>query len=154
MRVIDRITVRADTARTMRVAAAVERWPEFLPHYRWVRVLARAADSTTVEMAARRPFGPVGYPVWWVSEMRVDERAGRITYRHVRGITRGMDVWWTVRPTSDGGSDVEIVHEWGGPAWPLVGKLAADVVIGPVFIHGIASRTLTGVKARAEEHAA
>jgi len=28
--------------------------------------------------------------------------------------------------------------------------VAADVVIGPVFIHGIASRTLAGIKKEAE----
>jgi hypothetical protein len=46
--------------------------------------------------------------------------------------------------------EVRIVHHWRGPGWPLIGALAADLVIGPVFIHGIASRTLAGVKRRAE----
>jgi hypothetical protein len=45
---------------------------------------------------------------------------------------------------------VEIVHEWAGPRWPLIGRLAADVVIGPVFVHGIASRTLDGLRRHAE----
>ena len=98
-------------------------------------------------MAAWRPFGPVGYPAWWVAQMTVDVAAHEIRYRHVRGITRGMDVVWRVEQHgADGAVDVAIVHTWSGPAWPLVGKLAADVVIGPVFIHGIASRTLAGIK--------
>jgi hypothetical protein len=46
--------------------------------------------------------------------------------------------------------DAEIVHTWDGPGWPLVGRLAAKLVIGPVFIHGIASRTLAGIKRAAE----
>ena len=50
----------------------------------------------------------------------------------------------------DGDVEIVIVHEWNGPAWPLIGHLAADLIIGPVFIHGIASRTLAGVKRRAE----
>jgi len=41
---------------------------------------------------------------------------------------------------------VTIVHQWRGPSWPVIGRLAAEWVIGPVFIHGIASRTLAGVK--------
>jgi hypothetical protein len=150
MRVIDRIAVRASVARTFSVAAAVERWPEFLPHYRWVRMLdGNVTGSRLVEMAAWRPFGILRYPVWWVSEMAVDQQGGTITYRHVRGITRGMAVEWRVEATA-GGSDVRIVHEWSGPAWPVIGALAATVVIGPVFIHGIASRTLAGVKQQAE----
>jgi hypothetical protein len=45
---------------------------------------------------------------------------------------------------------VRIVHLWLGPSWPLIGGLAARAVIGPVFVHGIASRTLAGLAAVAE----
>jgi hypothetical protein len=104
-------------------------------------------------MAAWRPFGGglFKYPTWWVSEMTVDRAAGEIRYRHVRGITRGMDVVWRLVDGADGRwVDAEIVHTWDGPRWPLVGRLAANLVIGPVFIHGIASRTLAGIKRAAE----
>jgi uncharacterized membrane protein len=148
MRTVDRILMRAPLERVVDVASAVERWPSILPHYRWVRRL----DGGLVEMAAWRPFGPVSYPAWWVSAMTLDRAAGEIRYRHVRGITRGMSVVWRMAD-SEGGVDVEIVHTWDGPAWPLIGRLAADLVIGPVFIHGIASRTLAGIK-RAVEDAA
>jgi hypothetical protein len=54
----------------------VEQWPRILSHYRWVRVLEGRTDSEgIVEMAAWRPFGPVGYPTWWVSHMTVDRSA-------------------------------------------------------------------------------
>ena len=43
------------------------------------------------------------------------------------------------------------MHEWSGPPWPLIRRPAADWVIGPVFVHGIASRTLAGLKARRAE---
>lgn len=148
MRTVDRIRVHAPLARVFAAASAVERWPAILPHYRWVRRVERSL----VEMAAWRPFGPFKYPTWWVSEMTVDRAAGEIRYRHVRGITRGMDVVWRLVETTDGGGgvDAEIVHTWDGPRWPIVGRLAADLVIGPVFIHGIASRTLLGIKRAAE----
>jgi len=150
MRTVDRIRVHAPFARVFAAASSVARWPAFLPHYRWVRTL----DDGLVEMAAWRPFarGLVKYPTWWVSEMTIDRPAGEIRYRHVRGVTTGMDVVW--RMVEDGAGartvDVEIVHTWKGPTWPLIGKLAADLVIGPVFIHGIASRTLAGIKKAAE----
>jgi hypothetical protein len=83
--------------------------------------------------------------------MTIEPDAGVIRYRHVRGITRGMDVVWRVRPSGAGArTAVEIVHEWRGPAWPLIRRPAASLVIGPVFIHGIASRTLAGIKRHAE----
>jgi uncharacterized membrane protein len=147
VRTVDRIHVRAPLERVFEAASAVERWPNLLPHYRWVRRL----EGNLVEMAAWRPFGPLKYPTWWVSEMTLDRAAGEIRYLHVRGITRGMEVVWRLVREGDGVA-VEIVHTWTGPSWPLIGRLAADLVIGPVFIHGIASRTLAGIK-RAVENA-
>jgi len=144
MRTVDGITIRAPLDRVFAVAAEVERWPSFLPHYRWVRVLGRTTRSATVEMAAWRPFGLLRYPTWWVSEMEVIPHQA-VRYRHVQGITRGMDVEWRFGPEPEGVA-VTIVHEWQGPGWPMIGRLAAEWVIGPVFIHGIASRTLAGVK--------
>jgi hypothetical protein len=67
----------------------------------------------------------------------------------VRGITRGMDVVWQLVPSGEG-TEVTIVHDWTGPRWPLIGAAAAAWVIGPVFIHGIASRTLAGIRRAVE----
>jgi uncharacterized membrane protein len=149
MRTVDKILIRAPLDRVFRAAADIERWPDILPHYRWVRFLDRRHDDAgTVEMAAWRPFGPVGYPAWWVSEMTVDRAKREIRYRHLKGITSGMQVAWRFEALE--GVLVTIVHEWRGPAWPLVGRLAANLVIGPVFIRGIASRTLAGIKRELE----
>ena len=149
MRTVDQILIRAPLDRVFHAAADIERWPDILPHYRWVRFLDRRHDDAgTVEMAAWRPFGPVRYPVWWVSEMTIDRAKREIRYRHLKGITRGMEVAWRFEAVE--GVLVTIVHEWPGPAWPLVGRLAANLVIGPVFIHGIARRTLAGIKRAVE----
>ena len=149
MHTVDRIAVAAPADRVFAIAADVERWPSILTHYRWVRTLERAPGRTIVEMAAWRPFGMVAWPTWWVSEMQADAEEHRIHYRHIRGITRGMDVEWRVRQRN-AVADVEIVHTWDGPPWPVIGRVAANWVIGPVFVHGIASRTLAGVKRAAE----
>jgi hypothetical protein len=60
-----------------------------------------------------------------------------------------MDVEWTFQ-TVPGGTHVRIVHVWDGIPLPFVGIPAATMVIGPVFIHGIASRTLAGLARAAE----
>ena len=152
MRTVDRMIVRAAAAPMFEAAGDVERWPERLVHYRWVRFNQRRADGGVVEMAAVRPFGPLAWPVWWESEMWVDRARREVRYRHVRGITTGMDVIWSVTPRGSEETEVTIVHTWNGPNWPLIRGPAADWVIGPVFVHGIASRTLAGL-ARAVESA-
>jgi ribosome-associated toxin RatA of RatAB toxin-antitoxin module len=149
MRTVDRLHIRAPVDRVFRAAVDVERWPAVLSHYRWVRMLERGDQHDLVEMAAWRPFGVFRYPTWWVSEMRIDRHAPGVHYRHVRGITTGMDVVWQLQP-AESGTAVTIVHEWPGPRWPLIGPAAASWVIGPVFVHGIASRTLAGLARHVE----
>jgi hypothetical protein len=63
-----------------------------------------------------------------------------------------MDVEWRLKSIG-AETEVEIVHVWTGPAWPLIGPAAATLVIGPVFIHGIASRTLAGLARHVETEA-
>jgi hypothetical protein len=60
-----------------------------------------------------------------------------------------MDVIWEFAAQGSE-TDVRIVHLWNGPPLAIVGPLAARAVIGPVFIHGIASRTLAGLARVAE----
>jgi ribosome-associated toxin RatA of RatAB toxin-antitoxin module len=147
---IDEQLVRAPVARIFEIAALVEHWPVYLPHYRFVRFRERASDGGgLVEMSANRPFGPVGWPTWWLSEMSVDHDTPLIRFRHVGGVTTRMDVAWEFTP-EQGDTRVRIVHTWDGPRWPLIGPFAATAVIGPVFVHGIASRTLAGLARVAE----
>ena len=154
MLTIDERTCRAPADVAFEVAVDVERWPEILPHYRWVTFRARKGfGEGIVEMAAWRPFGPLRYPTWWLSEMHHDPTERVVFYRHIGGITRGMDVRWQVRAVEDGSTLLRIVHEWSGPDWPLIGGFAADAVIGPHFVHAIASRTLEGVAREAEARA-
>ena len=152
---VDEGVVRAPRERIFRLAADVERWPAHLAHYRFVRFRQKARDGGgLVEMSAYRPFGPANWPTWWLSEMTVDETVPHVRFRHVGGITTGMDVEWQfVRRATDDETLVRIVHVWNGPGWPLIGRVAAQAVIGPVFVHGIASRTLAGL-ARAAERGA
>jgi hypothetical protein len=151
MRTVDERISDAPPELCFRTAADVERWPDILPHYRWVRFRRKDGfASGRVEMAAWRHFGPVGYPTWWVSEMSHDPVARTVAYRHVEGVTRGMDVRWEVGEAGDGRTLMRVVHEWIGPEWPFVGRFAANVIIGPYFISHIAGRTLAGVARAAE----
>jgi ribosome-associated toxin RatA of RatAB toxin-antitoxin module len=159
METIDERRVRTSVGTMFEIASNVESWPAHLAHYRYVRFRNRRADGGgLVEMSAYRPFhiidtskGPLraNWPTWWVSEMSVDREAPSIRFRHVGGITKGMDVEWTFTPAA-GGTDVRILHVWDGPRMPVVGMWAAMYLIGPVFVHGIASRTLAGLADVAE----
>lgn len=143
------ITVDAPLETCLRVASEVERWPEVLPHYREVEFRRKDGPGRgRVYMSAYRHFGPLPYPTWWVSEMVTDFEAGQVRYRHVEGITSGMDVLWDLEEEG-GRTRIVVLHDWEGPGWPLVGRLAAERVIGPHFIRVVADRTLEGVRREA-----
>ena len=143
------VDIRGPLDRIVALAADVERWPEILPHYRWVTLLEGSGDRKIVEMAARR--GRI--PLRWRAVQTID-RSGPtpvIAYHHIWGPTRGMDVAWTFaeRP-----QDVHVVidHDFR-PPWPIVGDVIADRVIGPHFIDYVAARTLRTIKQIVEQEA-
>ncbi len=143
-----KIFIEADPMTVYRYAAATERWPEFLPHYRWVYELDREGDSKLVEMAANRNFYLFNWPVrWWAAQTNIDEEP-RIKFTHVGGITKGMEVEWLFE-SKDNGVEVTIVHDLE-LKWPLIGGFAASWVVGPVFVDAIAGKTLARVKEMAE----
>jgi ribosome-associated toxin RatA of RatAB toxin-antitoxin module len=134
------VWMRAPAGEIYPLAAEVERWPELLPHYRWVRLLERSGDRKLVDMAASRD----GIPVSWRALQTLLPAAPRIEFRHVRGVTRGMEVAWTFHP-QDGGTLVRIEHHLD-LRWPLIGGWAAERVIGPQFVDHIAGKTLRRIK--------
>jgi coenzyme Q-binding protein COQ10 len=157
MTTVDEHVTSAPLAVIFALAADVEHWPEHLSHYRYVRFHERRVDGGgLVEMSANRPFGAVMWPTRWTSLMSVTRPGSSappsIRFRHVKGVTTGMDVEWTF-VAEPRGTLVRIVHVWNGPSWPLIGDVAAREVIGPVFVHGIASRTLAGLAHAAERTA-
>lgn len=147
---VDERLVAAPVAVIFALARDVRAWPERLAHYRYVEFDDGDSDhGGLVRMSANRPFGPVNWPTWWRSLMAVDTTAPALRFRHVNGITTGMEVEWSFTRAGSA-TRVRVVHAWNGPRWPVAGGLAARTVIGPVFVHGIASRTLAGLARVAE----
>jgi len=147
---LDEAIVAAPPRDVYTLVRDLEGWARHLAHYRFVRYHQRDAQGNgRVEMSANRPFGPLNWPTWWTSDVVMDDAAPAIRFRHVAGITKGMDVEWSFHP-HPAGTHVKLLHTWDGPAWPLISWVAANLVIGPVFVHGIASRTLAGLQRVAE----
>jgi uncharacterized membrane protein len=144
------VDIQGPLERIVALSVDVERWPEILPHYRRVTVLAGKGDRKVVEMAARR--GRI--PLRWRAVQAVDRSGATpvIAYRHIWGPTRGMDVAWTFAPGANG-VRVVIAHHFR-PPWPIVGNAVADRIIGPHFIAYVARRTLGTIKQIVEREAA
>jgi hypothetical protein len=142
------IVIRAPLDRVFALGAEIERWPERLPHYRFVRPVPDPEGRRRFAMGARR--GPI--PVRWEAIQVPMPAERRIEFRHTGGVTRGMEVAWVLTPLDDGAVDVRIHHELA-LGWPFIGGFASTHVIGPQFIEPIARRTLRTIKAIAERDA-
>lgn len=126
------------------LAAATERWPEILPHYRYVRVLERHGATRVVAMSAWQDV----FPLRWVAEQTNDPETPHVAFHHVRGWTRGMEVEWIFERVP-GGTRVTIEHRLRF-LFPVAAEWLGKHLVSEYFIHGVASKTLARMKALAE----
>ncbi|MDQ3626502.1 MAG: SRPBCC family protein, partial [Verrucomicrobiota bacterium] len=137
------IVMQAPVSAIFETAANLERWPEILPHYRYIKYLERGAERNIVVMAAVRS----GIPISWTSEQMIDRERREVRFHHLKAFTKGMRVVWTFEETPDGVL-VKIIHDlrFRVPALAPV----ADRIIGGFFIDHIANQTLRCMKAHLE----
>ncbi len=135
--------MQAPVSAIFETAANLERWPEILPHYRYIKYLERGAERNIVVMAAVRS----GIPISWTSEQMIDRERREVRFHHLKAFTKGMRVVWTFEETPDGVL-VKIIHDlrFRVPALAPV----ADRIIGGFFIDHIANQTLRCMKAHLE----
>lgn len=140
----NQILIHGTPEAIMALAFDLPRWPSFLPHYRWVKVLEEHGDSETVEMACWR----TGIPLKWRSHLwvRPDER--RMRFKHIAGPARGMDVEWQLEET-DAGVRVTIRHDLSLEV-PVVRSALGRWIVGEVFVSAVAGRTLACLKQAVE----
>ena len=137
--------INASRDAVFRLAAEVDRWPEILPHYRWVKKWQVDGHIIT-EMAAKRDF----ILLKWLSIQEVDAERCVIRYRHIGGATTGMDVEWLFLENGPKVTAV-VIHEWH-PTWWLPAAIRRGItfLIGELFIRVVADRTLRHIKRQAE----
>ena len=139
------IDIAAPAQTVYAFAQDIGRWPQLLPHYRYVTVTREQPSSRIAVMAARRGW----IPVRWTTEQRLDPVTPRIEFTHLSGWTAGMKVAWIFAPIA-GGTRVSIIHDLDFRRIPLVGSWIGERIIGDFFIQSIAGKTLARMKELAE----
>jgi ribosome-associated toxin RatA of RatAB toxin-antitoxin module len=143
MHQVNSILMRAPKLRIFETAADLEKWPTFLPHYRFIHYYERGPERNVVRMAARRDFIPIS----WVSEEIIDRSKLEVRFRHLQAWTKGMEVVWTFAE-ADEGICVSIFHDLRFRV-PVLAPLA-EPIIGDFFIGHIANQTLKHMKTHVE----
>ncbi|HWB61492.1 MAG TPA: SRPBCC family protein [Chthoniobacteraceae bacterium] len=138
------IIMRVPKERIFETAADLARWPDILPHYRYIHYYEKSPTRNVVKMAATRS----GIPIAWTSEQIIDRDALEVRFHHLKAFTKGMKVVWTFTDTPEG-VRVEILHDLAFRI-PALSPIA-DQVIGKFFIENIANKTLRCMKAHLEK---
>ncbi len=145
------VYIQGPQERIFELACAIDEWPRILPHYREVRVTKQTEGGRrkAAFMHAVRdgfPLPGVHFPVRWRCVQVCEPDAGRIYFKHIGGLARGMWVVWTLAPDAWGrGVRVSIRHELTYPFAFLNGAFARELV-GNVFVGFIAGQTLATLK--------
>lgn len=141
---VNEIEIAAAPPEIMRLAFDLPRWPEFLPHYRWVRVLETEGERQTVEMACYR----TGVPLKWRSHLWVRPEERRMRFLHIAGPARGMDVEWVFEERGSITS-VTIRHDLTLQV-PVINSPVGRWIVSEVFVAAVAGRTLKCLKQAVE----
>ena len=143
------VDIRGDLERVWELGSAVNRWPEFLPHYRYVTVVQAQPGTTRriVEMAAWR--GRI--PIRWLSVIETVPDEHRIIFEHIGGAARGMTVEWRITQ-HDGFVRAAIAHQLTSP-YAIIRSPLGEFILGRHFIDYVASRTLARIKQLVESEA-
>jgi len=140
------VLIKAPREQIFALVSDLSRWPELLPHYRYIQKVGPGEKGDIVTMAATRS----GIPISWTSEYWTDPSNLELHFLHLKKWTKGMKVVWTLTPTRDG-TRVEIVHDMSFRV-PILAWLA-EPIIGRFFIENVANKTLSTFKQYFEKQA-
>lgn len=141
------VDIRGDIGRVWELASAVERWPEILPHYRFVTTVQESGPRRIVEMAAWR--GRV--PIRWLAVFEPLPADRRLLFDHIGGGARGMQVEWTIVQHDDY-VRATITHELTSP-YAIIRNPLGEYILGTQFVGYVANRTLARIKELVEAEA-
>lgn len=140
MHTANSVHILAPREKIFTLVSDLSKWPDLLPHYRFIHFLGKDQGKDIVHMGAVRA---PGIPISWVSAYEADAQRLELRFEHLKAWTKGMRVIWTLNPTRDG-TRVEITHNLqfriGVLGWLV------EPILGRFFIQSVANRTLQTFK--------
>ncbi|MBI4778362.1 SRPBCC family protein [Candidatus Desantisbacteria bacterium] len=138
------IIVDAAVSIVFNIAADMEKYPEFIPTYKKVRIVQQDGQRMIIERV-----GLVGKKeVMWKSEVWL-EAEKTISAVQLEGPLQGMMVKWQFEKR-DGRTRILLVHDFEYKKIPLIGNLIAKFIIAQI-VSRMADETLVGIRRRVEE---
>ncbi len=141
IRTVNSILIKADINRVFSVATDMEKYPEFIPSYKEVKVVSREGNKMIVERS-----GQVGKKtVKWKSCVTLTPPKS-IHAEQLEGPIKGMQIQWLFEDTRDG-VKITLTHDFEYKKIPLLGNLIGRLIVARI-VKKMAEETLKGISKR------
>lgn len=135
------LIIKGDVKDVFNVSSDFEKYPEFIPTYKRVRILSKEGRKMIVERESSS-----GYK--WKSRVFVDKDSRSIKAEQLEGPLKGMKIEWEFIEVEDG-VKIVLTHEFEYKKVPLIGNLVGRLIVSRI-VKKMAMKTLEGVKKRVE----
>lgn len=143
-RIESSIVVQAEIDALFALARDIERYPEFMPDVKSIKITERSGKTQVSEWVALIPQFHIDMK--WTEEDVWDEETHTCTWQQTKGDFQQYDGVWTFTPV-EGGTEMRMVVDYRYEV-PLIGPLLKSLVARVVKQN--ADATLAALKQRAE----
>ena len=119
------ITVNAPVDKVFALARDIERYPEFMPDVKSIRILERDEKKQVSEWIGL--VSQFRIEMKWTEEDVWDEATHTCTWRQIKGDFQQYDGTWTFEPAADGGTEMKMSIDYRYEV-PLIGPMLKALV--------------------------
>jgi ribosome-associated toxin RatA of RatAB toxin-antitoxin module len=139
------VIINANLTKVFDISADIEKYPEFIPVYKEVKILERKGNTLIVQR-----IGIVNNKqVRWKSEIKINPYHS-IEAVQLQGPLKGMKVVWQFERIDNEKTKIILIHYIVYKKIPILGKLITRFIIANI-IKKIAEETLEAIKNRVEK---
>jgi len=138
------IIIDAPLSVVFNIASDVEKYPEFIPTYKKVKIIEQDGER----MIVQREGMAWGKLVNWSSEVWISPNIS-IKAIQLEGLLQGMRIEWQFEEIDDR-TRILLVHNFEYKRIPFIGNLIARFIIARI-VSRMAEETLKGIKGMSEK---
>lgn len=138
----DSVVIKAELPEVFAVTAEIEKYGDFIPSYKGVKVLSRGDNTMTLKRTARI----AGIKMNWTSEAVIKENEA-ILFDQIGGPLKGMHTEWRLKAVEEG-TQVNISHDLTLNI-PVIGRVLEKIIYN-FIIKDIAHTILINMKEKIE----
>ncbi|MEW6606211.1 MAG: SRPBCC family protein [bacterium] len=137
------IIINKDIDKVFEIATDFERYPEFIPTYKKVKIIEKNADNIIIERSGMAG----GKEITWRSLVKLEKNKS-ITAEQLAGPIPGMKIEWLFEEVGNT-TKITLIHNFEYKKIPLIGPIIGKFIVAKI-VYKMADDTLKAIKNRVE----